>query len=148
MKEIVSFISNSLNRKVVSSTSGGCVGALWLITFDNATHFYIECAWRLSKGNKVVVTDLDGFAPKTGRITTLVPLLEGRTLRSFSLSKFYDLILFFDEDYCVKIFCDKLDFGTEHEDIYLNNWYYAHEDLDKVVEINAHFQPVWGKFRS
>lgn len=145
MKEIVSFISNSLNRKVVSSTSGGCVGALWLITFDNATHFYIECAWRLSKGNKVVVTDLDGFAPKTGRITTLVPLLEGRTLRSFSLSKFYDLILFFDEDYCVKVFCDKLNFGTENGESWDTNWEYNYKPLDQTLRVTNLFDIVWEK---
>lgn len=146
--KIVEFIRNSLHTKVTYSVSGGDVGSIWLMELEDGNAvLYVSCAWRLSKGNKVIVTHLDDTTLKTGRVYTLVRLLVGRTLLSVSLSGFYDLTLFFDEDYRVDVFCNGSFLWTDEEELDAINWFYAREDQDIALEINNRFQVIWGKYR-
>lgn len=142
--KILEFIRNSLYTKVTYSAAGGAVGSIWAIDLGEA-YFFIECAWRLSKGDRVIVTHWDDTTFKTGRIFTLVPLLVGRTLLSVNLSRFYDLTLLFDEDYRVDVFCDGSFLRTDAKELVGTNWFYARKDQNFAVEINTRFQAIWGK---
>lgn len=143
--DVLDFIGNSLNAKVTSSTSCGAACTMWLIDFGE-TYFYIECAWRLSKGKKVLVTYCDDFKAKDSRVRTLVRLLEGRTLLSVSLSGCYDLTLLFDEEYRVDVFSDCSLIPPGEYGPLNTNWYYVHNVQNKVVEITD--QVIWKECRT
>lgn len=143
---IEEIIQPTINSKVISSMSGGCVGSLWLIDFENNTHFYIYCVWRIEHNNQVLASSNDDSTPVTGRLTTSVKELEGSKLLSFKISKQYDLTLNFDNNYCVKIFCDVSYSATENGGTYDTNWDFCIPENDLVVSISNHFKVKTGKY--
>ena len=138
----------TINSKVTLSKSGGCVGSLWLIDFDNNTSFYIYCTWRIEHNNQVLASSNDDSTAIVGRLTRSVKELEGNKLISFNLTKQYDLTLCFENDFSVKVFCDISYSQTDNGGTYDTNWDISIPDRDLVISINNYFNVIVGKYNS
>lgn len=68
-----------------------------------------------------------------------VRLIEGKKLLSYELSEQYDLVLYFDDNYCVRIFCSVSYSQTEDGGTYDTNWIFNVPLLDKSVRVNNYF---------
>lgn len=90
----------------------------------------------------------DDIFPKTGRIARSVSKLEGLKLLSFSLTEQYDLTLNFEDNYCVRVFCDISYSSTENGENYDTNWDYSVPDRDLTVSVTNYFKIKSGKYYS
>lgn len=145
---IEELIMLAINSKVISSSSGGGAGSLWLIEFENKESFYIYCSWRIEHNNQVLASSNDDIIPRTGRIARNVSKLEGQKFLSFSLTEQYDLTLNFEDNYCVRAFCDISYSATENGENYDTNWDYSVPDRDLTVSVTNYFKIKSGKYYS
>jgi hypothetical protein len=146
--EINETLFGIINSNVILSKSGGSTGSLWLIDFDNKTSLYIYCTWRIEHNDNILTTSNDDTTPITGLLTKTVRELEGKKLIAFDLSKQYDLTLKFEDDYCVKIFCDISYSETENGGTYDTNWDLSMPDNDLVISISNYFKINKSKYYS
>lgn len=137
--DITKTILPIINSKVVSSKSGGSVGSLWLIDFENGCSFYIYCAWRIEHDNQVIASNNDDSTAITGLITNSVKKLENKKLISFSLTEQYDMTLIFEDNYCVKVFCNVSYSATENGDDYDTNWDFCIPNQNLVISVSNYF---------
>ena len=144
--ELEQFLERCIGKEVISSTSGGEAGFIWLIEFKDNSYFLIYCAWRLEQNEHVIATSTDNATADTGLLSRSVRLLEGKRLLSYELSEQYDLILYFDNNYCVRTFCFVSYSQTENGGAYDTNWEFGIPESDKIVCINNHFQVVEEKY--
>lgn len=147
-REFVEFLNQCIGEEVISSTSGGGAGSLWLIEFKNDDNFYIFCDWRIEQNMRVLATCTDDNTARIGLLSRSVRLIEGKKLLSYELSKQYDLILYFEDLYCVRVFCSVSYSQTEDGGSYNTNWWYAVPELNMVIRINNFFQLIEGSYDS
>lgn len=146
--KIEDYLSKAVNSIVMSSTSGGSVGSLWLIEFENGISIYVYCAWRIEHKDIVLSTSTDNSTPNTGRLSRSVRELEGNKLIKFELSKQYDLNLFFENDYSLSLFCNVSYSQTEDGGTYDTNWEICAPEEDKVISVSNYFDLKTGKYYS
>lgn len=94
----------------------------------------------------MLATCTDDNTARIGLLSRSVRLIEGKKLLSYELSEQYDLVLYFDDDYCVRIFCYVSYPETEKGRTYDTSWTFGMPELDKVVRINNYFQLVEGNY--
>jgi hypothetical protein len=136
MKNIVEKIKN---KKIVKSSSGGLVGSILKIELDNNSFFFFYCAWRLEQNEKVIVTSTDSIEIPDGLIPQKVKLLESNKIIDIQITSQYDLNIFLENDYNLKIFCDISYFASDEHNL---NWEYCLPDENKIIEINNHFEKI------
>lgn len=146
--DIHKLLAYSVDTKVTYSRSGGGAGAVWLIIFDNTAGIWINCTWRIEHKGHVLATEYDDSTAVVGRLSASVRQLEGKKLLSFELSKQNDLILFFEDGYCAKIFCNISFSSTENGATLDTNWVYSIKDLDIAADATNQFQIVYRKYNS
>lgn len=140
--KVLRFLENSVNKKVIESVLEENLA--WIIRFEDDSDFYVFCSWRLAKENEVLALFLDCLVPVgIERIEQNIKHIEGKSLRSIEVSDFYDLVLHFDEGYCVEIFCDASYYGTEDGRNYCANWDYDNPSLNKWLRITNFFEAHW-----
>lgn len=137
--EFEQFLERCINEEVLSSTSGGGVGSLWSIKFRDGTYFYVYCDWRIEQNKRVLATCTDDNTARVGLLSRSVRLIEGKKLLSYELSEQYDLVLYFDDNYCIRIFCSVSYSQTEDGGTYDTNWIFNVPLLDKSVRVNNYF---------
>lgn len=139
-------LERCINNEVVCCTSGGDNGFVWLIELKDDSYFLLYCEWRIEQNDHVIATSTDNSTADTGLLSRSVKLIEGKKLLSYELSEQYDLILYFDDNYCVRTFCFVSYSQTENGGTYDTNWIYGIPELDKIIRINNYFQMVEEKF--
>lgn len=142
MKIYDSLLKQSINKKVIRSTSGGGAGSIWLITFDDDSYFFIYCNWRIEQNNRIKATCYDNNTAILGLLSRSVRELEGKKLLSYELSPQYDLNLFFEDNYNVKIFCSVSYTETENGGTYDTNWEFGIPKINQTFHINNYFQII------
>lgn len=147
-EKFVEFLNQCIGEEVIYSTSGGSVGSLWLIELENKYNFYIYCDWRIEQNNRVLATCTDDNTARIGLLSRSARLIEGKKLLSYELSKQYDLILHFEDHYCVRVFCSVSYSETEDGGTYDTNWDFSVPKLNMVVGINNFFQLIEGNYYS
>lgn len=141
-RKFVEFLNQCVGEVVIYSTSGGSVGSLWLIELENKNNFYIYCDWRIEQNNRVLATCTDDNTARIGLLSRSVRLIEGKKLLSYELSKQYDLILHFEDHYCVRVFCSVSYSETEDGGTYDTNWRFAVPRLDMTICVNNYFRLI------
>ncbi len=128
-------LESIINTKVISSISGGFTGSLWLIDFEDENSIYIHCSWRIEHNDKILATSNDDITANTGLVTCSVRKLAENNLISFKLTKQYDLELYFENNYSVRIFCDIPSCPENDFHSYRTNWdiSLAKEDLAQYM---------------
>lgn len=107
--ELEKYLNEIINSNVTYSRAGGGTGCVILIKLgeqDLIYSMFINCAWRIEKGDAVITTSADDTTAKTGPMAKGVRLLEGLKVLSVNMSNFYDLIIKFENDMCLNVFCD------------------------------------------
>lgn len=147
--DIHKLLSLAVGKTVTRSNTGGAVGSIWVIEFENDSYFMIDCAWRVEYNEKVITTSNDDGTPHIGHMIVNTKKLTGNKLMSYTLSKQYDLILIFDNNFVVKVFCH-MGFETEkmQDDDYDRNWDFCVPSLDIAVTIRTDFRQIYTKYYS
>lgn len=140
--KFIELLNQCIGEVVIYSTSGGGAGSLWLIRFRDSTYFYVYCDWRIERNNHVLATCTDDNTARVGLLSRSVRLIEGKKLLSYDLSKQYDLVMYFEDDYCVRIFCSVSYSETEDGGTYDTNWIFNIPLIDKSVRIDNFFQLI------
>ncbi|WP_291583359.1 hypothetical protein [Bacteroides sp.] len=94
MKTYNILLKQILDKRVVSSISGGDAGSIWLIEFENDSYFLIYSAWRIEQNNQTKATYTDDDTDIIGLLSRSVKEIEGKKLLAYELSEQYDLNLF------------------------------------------------------
>lgn len=119
-----------------------------MVEFEDASYLFIWCSWRIEESEKVIVTSSDTILPTennsspSGLIGKRSPILEGEKLIRFELTPQYDLEMYFDNDYKLRIFCD---IGHSRDD-YTINWELNIPKENISIEINNHFEEHEGQY--
>lgn len=147
--DIHKLLSQAVDKTVTCSRTGGGVGSIWVIEFENDPYFMIYCSWRVESNEKVITTSNDDGTPHVGHMIVNTKKLIGNKLMSYTLSKQNDLILNFDNNFVVKVFCH-MGFETEktQEDYKYENWAFCIPSLDIAVTITTDFRQVYTKYTS
>lgn len=142
-------LKNILNQTVTKSSSGGGGGSILVLEVEDQSYIFIWCSWRIECQSKVIVTSSDTSLPteefpsSNGLIGKKVPLLVGKKVKSFVLSPQYDLDIFFNDGYKLRIFCDighsRIDFNV--------NWEFNIPLEGISIEINNHFEENRGEYQ-
>lgn len=140
--KFVELLNQCIAQEVISSTSGGGAGSLWLIKLANSNNIFIFCDWRIEQKMCVLAASTDDSTAITGLLSRSVRRIEGKKLLSYELSKQYDLILYFEDHYCVRVFCSVSYSQTEDEDNSDTNWWLSIPKLNMVVRIDNFFQLI------
>lgn len=141
-------LRKAVGKKVVYSRTGGGAGSIWNIEFEKKVYYMIECSWRVEHNGIILTTCTDDATPLIGRMNRSVEQLIGNKLLSYELSSHYDLVLHFENDFIVEIFCDCGFEANIREDYPSPNWYFCIPELDISVTITNFFQIVYTKFYS
>jgi hypothetical protein len=137
-----------INQKVVKSSAGAAAGSSLIVEFEDESYLFVWCAWRIEQGKQVIVTSSDSISPTdndnrpSGFIGEKSPVLEGKKLLSFNLTPQFDLDLFFDNEYKLRIFCD---IGHSRDD-YNINWELNIPRENISVEISNYFKEHLGEY--
>lgn len=142
MKTYNILLKQILDKRVVNSISGGDAGSIWLIEFENDSYFLIYSAWRIEQNNQTKATYTDDDTDIIGLLSRSVKEIEGKKLLAYELSEQYDLNLFFEDNYNVKIFCLLSYSGTENGETYDTNWEFGIRQTHQMFYINNYFQVV------
>lgn len=124
------------------SSTGGAAGSTFLLEFEDTSYIFIWCSWRIEQDGKVIVTSSDTILPTednnslNGFIGEMSSILQGKRVRSVSLTLQYDLEIFFDNEYKLHIFCD---IGPSRDD-YGINWELNIPTENISIEISNHFE--------
>lgn len=141
-------IKNLIAQTVVKSSAGGAAGSTLVLAFEDESYIFVWCSWRIEQGTQVIVTSSDTISPTdtdsspNGFIGEKSPILEGRKLINFNLTPQYDLVMLFDNEYKLRIFCD---IGHSRED-YNINWELNRPTENISIEINNHFEEHKGQY--
>lgn len=141
-------LKNLINQTVVKSSAGGAAGSILVVEFEDTSYLFTWCTWRIEDSNSVIVTSSDTILPTesnsspNGLIGEKSPILVGRKLLSFNLTPQYDLEMFFDNEYILRIFCD---IGHSRDD-YNTNWELNIPSENISIEINNHFEEHKGQY--
>lgn len=54
--DIHKLLAHSVGTEVTYSRSGGGVGSIWLIKFNNKTNLWVNCSWRIEHNGCVLAT--------------------------------------------------------------------------------------------
>lgn len=146
--KINDLLSMAIGRRLIYSRTGGGAGSIWVLELEGKMEFMIDCAWRIEYGDIVLTTCGDDSTPLTGRMNKSVEKLIGSKLLSYELLKHNDLILNFENDFLVRVFCS-LGFEVEVKEDYPSfNWCFSVPSLDISVTITDHFQETYTKYYS
>ena len=146
--DIHELLKTAIGKKVVHSLTGGCVGSIWNIEFEEGVHYMINCAWRVEHNGVVLTTCGDDATPHVGHMNESVQHLLNNKLLSYELSSHYDLTLYFENNYIVRVFCDSMfeaDIKEEHPH---ENWYFCVPASDIAVAITCYFKVIYTRFYS
>ncbi|WP_455589831.1 hypothetical protein [Bacteroides rodentium] len=141
-------LSQVIGKRVVHSRTGGGAGSIWNLEFEEDMYYMIWCSWRVEHNGIVLTTCTDDATPLVGRMNKSVEQLIGYKLLSYELSPHYDLTLYFENEFIVRVFCD---YGFEadiREDYPDSNWYFCIVEQDISVTITNYFQLVCTKYYS
>lgn len=146
--ELGKYLNEIANSNVTYSRAGGGAGCVILIKFEKQNLIYsmfINCAWRIEMGDKVITTSADDTTAKTGPMAKGVRLLEGLKVLSVNMSKFYDLSIKFENNISLNVFCD-----ITPTNILLSsqNWDLSVIKEDLSFEISPNFEIKRGKYYS
>lgn len=132
---IDNYLKTIEQNRVISSSAGGAVGSILKLELINNCYFMINCSWRLEQNEIVISTSTDSIFPDNGLTTKSVLLLKEKVVRSIYRSKQNDLTIFFEDNFCLKIFCD-ISYTNEDFDI---NWELNFPDEDVSFEAKNNF---------
>lgn len=144
--DIDKLLLHSVGAKVVSCEVGENTTSIWSIDFDNDSCFVIFSSWRLECDDLVLATEQD--APEVGeeRILHYLKKIHGKRLLSFEISEQYDLILNFEDGYCVKTFSNISYFQTENGGDWDANWRFGVPEQNIIGCATNHFEMKFEKF--
>lgn len=131
---------------VTESITGGGSGSILKIKFGNSCYFFIYCVWRIEQYDIVLSTSDDSAEALTGRMARSAKLLENRKVLSIEISKQYDLVINFDDNYCVRLFCNVSYSQTENGGTYDTNWELCLPSEDTVFIIDNYFKVKTEKY--
>lgn len=141
-------LKKAVGKKVVYTLTGGGAGSIWNLELEDGIGFMIYCAWRVEQGDFVLTTDCDDATAIVGHMNQTVQRLVGCKLLSYELSKHYDLILHFEDDFLVRVFCNLGFEAPIKEDYPTIAWDFSISSLDIVAIITKYFQVVYTKHYS
>lgn len=140
----------SIGKKVIHSSTGGCVGSIWSLGFSDGMEFMINCAWRIENRKCIITTSGDDGTATIGHMNKSVEKLIGKELLSYEMSEHYDMTLYFEDNFCVRIFCN-IGFEGKLNDNkypYYCQWDFSIVPLNISVSITDSFQVVYTKYNS
>ena len=144
--DIHQLLKYSIGSVVSYSRTGGGASSIWLIQLENSASLWINCAWRIEHENVVLATENDDATAVTGRMAKSVKRLEGYKLLDYELSLQNDLTLFFEKNYCARIFANISPLGEKDEMKSMKNWEYCVADWDICVCATNHFHLISQKY--
>ena len=117
---------------------GGSNGSIILLLIGNQEYsLSVYCAWRLEHKDKVITGWNETNDHETGDLTKNIIRLTRTKIINIELTKFYDLILKFDNNFTLRIFCD---LTPNLSDEYSENWIIADKIDNKVYVITNKFE--------
>lgn len=142
-------LSMAIGQEVVHSRTGGAAGSIWSLRFnDDGMGFMIDCAWRVERDDIVLTTCNDDGTPLIGHMNQGVKKLEGSKFLSYELSPHYDLTLYFENNFIVRVFCN-IGYEADIRESYpMSNWDFSVPSLDISVTVTDYFQVVYTRFYS
>lgn len=147
--DIHKLLSLAVGETVVHSLTGGAAGSIWALRFENNSSFMIYCAWRIECNEKVITTSCDDATPLVGRMNVNVQKMTGKKLLSYTLSKQNDLILYFDYNFIIRMFCNiGLELENTKEGCCDENWDFCIPSLDIAVSATTDFRKIYTKYYS
>lgn len=144
--DIRNYLLKLNSSKVVNSISGGGAGSILSIDFDNTYDLFIYSVWRIEKNEKVLATSADNTEALVGKVAQAAKYLEGKKVKSWELSKQFDLTIDFDDGSSLKIFCDVSYSSTDDGGTYDTNWELGVPLEDLYFKINNYFTIETGKY--
>lgn len=146
--DIHELLDKAIGKRVVFTLTGGGAGSILEVEFEENMHYMIHCAWRVEHDNTILTTSGDDATPIIGHMNKSVGKLQGNKLLSYELSPHYDINLYFENNFLLRVFCD-LGFEADiREDYPSPNWYFCIPELDISVTITDFFQVVYAKYYS
>lgn len=136
-------LSQVIGKRVVHSRTGGGAGSIWNLEFEEDMYYMIWCSWRVEHNGIVLTTCTDDATPLVGRMNKSVEQLIGYKLLSYELSPHYDLTLYFENNYIVRVFCDSIFEADIKEENPYENWYFCVPASDIAVAITCYFKVIY-----
>ena len=136
-------LSQVIGKRVVHSRTGGGAGSIWNLEFEEDMYYMIWCSWRVEHNGIVLTTCTDNATPLVGRMNKSVEQLIGYKLLSYELSPHYDLTLYFENNYIVRVFCDSIFEADIKEKNPYENWYFCVPASDIAVAITCYFKVIY-----
>jgi len=143
--DICCYIDKLIGRKVLTSRAGGGAGSILLIETEGESFFFIWCDWRIEKGDHVISTSLDDTTAVTGPVARSAKLLDNRVILSIEMTKQYDLIIKFEKEYCLRVFC-LISYSRAKENTLGLNWELSFPKEDLSFEITNKFEVRMTKY--
>lgn len=137
IKEKLEDICSMLTTECIT---GGGAGSILKIKLEDSSYFFIYCVWRIEHYDIVLSTSDDSVDAIIGRMAKSAKLLENKRVLSVEMSKQYDLIIYFEDSYCLKVFCNVSYSRTENGGTYDTNWELCLPNKDIVFIINNYFK--------
>ncbi|AGV72432.1 hypothetical protein [Lactococcus cremoris] len=142
--KIKSKIKHLIGQEVVESRAGGSAGSILYVIVDDKSYIAIWCAWRIEKDTEVIVTSSDTTEVPHGLVQNKTPILNDNKILDIKISAQYDLIITFENDYILRVFCDV---GHSRNDYY-ENWELGIPSENLVIEINNHYMELISSYDS
>lgn len=136
-------LSQVIGKRVVHSRTGGGAGSIWNLEFEEDMYYMIWCSWRVEHNGIVLTTCTDDATPLVGRMNKSVEQLIGYKLLSYELSPHYDLTLYFENEFIVRVFCDSIFEADIKEENPYENWYFCVPASDIAVAITCYFKVIY-----
>lgn len=147
--DIHKLLSSAVGKTVIDSYKEEVheIRSILIIVLENEAYFNFYCSWRIECSEKVLAANIvyeDGLAEQIVNVSTLI----GRKILSYELSKQNDVILYFDNSFVVRIFCNAGFESNETKEDFCTLWDYRSLSLNMGVTIADSFQQIFVKFNS
>lgn len=134
MNNFTEILQSIVSKTVSSSTVGGGAGSIIKLEVETEDFIFVYCAWRLEYNGIVLSTSEDDSYPITGLMASTIKRLEGTKVIKIECSPQYDLTIFFEGAYILRIFCDQ---SSSEGDF---NWDLCSPRNDIAFTVNNRFQ--------
>ncbi|MBD8388714.1 hypothetical protein [Dysgonomonas sp. BGC7] len=142
MNDILHVLRKLRSKRVIKCTTGGGAGSILKIELEGNSYFFFYCAWRIEQNDVVVSTSEDNPDALIGRMATAAQSLVECQIISITITKQFDLIVFFNNGFCFKAFCNISYFQTDNGRTYDTNWELCLPNENLVFSIDNYFSLI------
>lgn len=106
-KQLATVLSKMVGLELQEVIAGGSNGSVVVLRFGRSQFtMFVYSVWRLEYKGKIISGWNESNDAINGTLTKAVKSIQLQTLKSYSISEFYDLRLSFSNEMILNIFCD------------------------------------------